>query len=113
MTTTVRDLSATEETESIRFEFDLAHPPEKVWRALTEENLVSEGLLPARGLRLEPGAAFTLAAPAQEGRVGTVQCRPLEIDEHRRPSYSWWGADCLVSVLAFTLAWTDTRARLP
>src|SRR5690606_5059897 len=96
----------------IRFEFDLAHPPEKVWRALTEENLVSEWLLPARGLRLEPGAAFTLTAPAQEGWEGTVQCRLLEIEEHRRLSYSWVVGDFLDTVVTFTLEATDTGTRL-
>ena len=44
--------------ESVAFEFELPHPPEKVWRALTEPVLLAEWLLPAVGFKLEPGAAF-------------------------------------------------------
>lgn len=47
------------QTDSIAFEFDLQHPPEKVWRALTDRALLAEWLLPVIDLRLEPQAAFT------------------------------------------------------
>lgn len=41
-------------------ELELRHSPEKVWRALTDPSLLSEWLLPAFGLKLEVGSAFTL-----------------------------------------------------
>ena len=34
------------QTDSIAFEFDLPHPPEKVWRALTDPDLLAQWLLP-------------------------------------------------------------------
>src|SRR5919112_2068400 len=33
-------------TESLSFEFDLPHSPQKVWRAITDPALLSEWLLP-------------------------------------------------------------------
>ena len=53
------DKTAPSQTESISFEFDLHHSPEKVWRALTDPVLLTEWLLPVVDLKLEPGAAFT------------------------------------------------------
>ena len=50
------DKTAPSQTESISFEFDLHHSPEKVWRALTDPVLLSEWLLPVVDLALEPGA---------------------------------------------------------
>ena len=57
------DKTAPSQTESIAFEFDLHHSPEKVWRALTDPVLLAEWLLPVVDLKLEPGAAFTFNAP--------------------------------------------------
>jgi uncharacterized protein YndB with AHSA1/START domain len=49
------DKTAPSQTESISFEFDLHHSPEKVWRALTDPALLAEWLLPIVDLKLEPG----------------------------------------------------------
>src|ERR1700741_4973317 len=38
---TVTDTTARAQTESISFEFDLRHSPEKVWRALTDPALLA------------------------------------------------------------------------
>ena len=56
---TLTDKTARSQTESISFEFDLHHSPEKVWRALTDPVLLAEWLLPVVDLKLEPGAAFS------------------------------------------------------
>jgi len=45
-------------TESLSFDFDLPYPPEKVWRALTDPELLAQWLLPTVGFRLETGAEF-------------------------------------------------------
>ena len=55
------------QTESISFEFDLQHSPEKVWRALTDPTLLAEWLLPVVGFTLEPGAAFTFRTQPHPG----------------------------------------------
>ena len=59
---TLVDTTARTQTESISFDFDLAHPPEKVWRALTDPSLLTEWLLPVAGFHCEPGATFTFRA---------------------------------------------------
>jgi uncharacterized protein YndB with AHSA1/START domain len=98
------DKTAPAQTESLSFDFDLPHPPEKVWRALTDPALLAEWLLPvAVGLRLEPGAAFTFTAPPQPGWDGVVHCRFAEVEAHRKLSYTWVVGD-MDTVVTFTLA---------
>ncbi len=96
------DKTAPSQTESISFEFDLHHSPEKVWRALTDPVLLAEWLLPVVDLKLEPGAAFTFKTQPYPGWDGTVNCRILEIDDGRKLSYAWNVAD-IDTVVTFTL----------
>jgi len=105
------DTTAPSQTESLSFEFDLHHPPEKVWRALTDPVLLAQWLLPAVGLRLEPGAAFTLQTQPYPGWDGTVNCKFLEIEPHRKLRYTWdvIGMD---TVVTFTLTPTASGTRL-
>ena len=56
---TITDNTVATQAGTIAFDLDLQHPPEKVWRTLTEPALLAEWLLPAFGLQLQPGAAFT------------------------------------------------------
>lgn len=98
-------------TDSLALEFDLHHPPEKVWRALTDPVLLAEWLLPVAGLRLEPGAAFTFQTQPLPGWDGTVNCRILEIEPSRRLSYAWVVGE-LDTVVTFTLTRTATGTRL-
>jgi uncharacterized protein YndB with AHSA1/START domain len=108
---TVADKTARGQSEAITFEFDLPHAPEKVWRALTEPELLAEWLLPVIGLELQPGAAFTLKAQAYPGWDGTVNCRVLEIDTHRKLSYAWT-VPFLDTVVTFTLTPTASGTHL-
>jgi uncharacterized protein YndB with AHSA1/START domain len=107
----VADTTAPSQTESISFEFDLRHPPEKVWRALTEPELLAEWLLPVIGLELEPGAAFTFKTQPYPGWDGTVNCRMLEIEPQRKLRYAWT-VPFLDTVVTFTLAPTASGTRL-
>lgn len=103
-------------TESLSFEFDLPHPPDKVWRALTDPALLTEWLLPVVDLTLEPGAAFTFKTRPQPGWDGTVNCRFVEIEAHRKLSYSWVVGDpggwLIDTVVTFTLTPTASGTRL-
>ncbi len=96
------DKTIPSQTESISFEFDLHHSPEKVWRALTEPALLTEWLLPVVELKLEPGAAFTFKTQPYPGWDGIVNCRILEIETHKKLSYTW-GAGGMDNVVTFTL----------
>ena len=108
---TPTDKTAQSQTESISFEFDLHHLPEKVWRALTDPVLLAEWLLPVLDLKLEPGAAFTFKAQPQPGWDGIVNCRFLEIEAHRKLSYRWVVGD-MDNVVTFTLTPTASGTRL-
>jgi uncharacterized protein YndB with AHSA1/START domain len=107
------DKTALSQTESISFEFDLNHPPEKVWRALTDPVLLAEWLLPVVDLKLElePGSAFTFRTQPYPGWDGTVSCRVLEIEAQRKLSYSW-AVPFLDTVVTFTLTPTPSGTRL-
>ena len=108
---TPTDKTARSQTESISFEFDLHHSPEKVWRALTDPVLLAEWLLPVVDLKLEPEAAFTFKAQPQPGWDGAVNCRFLEIEAHRKLSYTWVVGD-METVVTFTLTPTASGTRL-
>jgi len=99
------------QSESISFEFDLDHSPQKVWRALTDPVLLAEWLLPVVDLKLDLGAAFTFKTQPQPGWDGIVNCRLLEVDPQRKLSYAWVVGD-MDTVVTFTLAPTASGTRL-
>jgi uncharacterized protein YndB with AHSA1/START domain len=110
---TITDTTAKAQTESLSFEFELHHSPAKVWRALTEPELLAEWLLPTIGLKLEPGAAFTFKTQPYPGWDGTVNCRLVEIEPQRKLSYTWVVGDMFIdTVVTFTLTPTATGTRL-
>lgn len=108
---TPTDRTARSQTESIAFEFDLHHPPEKVWRALTDPVLLAQWLLPVVDLKLAPGAAFAFQTQPHPGWDGTVHCRLLEIEAQRKLSYTWVVGD-MNTIVTFTLTPTASGTRL-
>ncbi len=108
---TPTDETARSQTESLSFDFDLQHSPEKVWRALTDPVLLMEWLLPVADLKLERGSAFTFKTQPQPGWDGIVNCRILEIEAPRKLSYAWVVGD-IDTVVTFTLTPTATGTRL-
>jgi uncharacterized protein YndB with AHSA1/START domain len=110
---TSTDETTRTQTESISLEFDLHHLPEKVWRALTDPVLLAEWLLPVVDLKLDPGATFAFKRPPMSGWDGTVNCRMLEIEAHRKLSYTWVVGDMEIdTVVTFTLTPTASGTRL-
>ncbi|MDI3287310.1 SRPBCC domain-containing protein [Polyangium sp. 15x6] len=105
------DTTVQSQTESISFEFDLHHAPEKVWRALTDPTLLAEWLLPVVGLKLEPGAEFMYKTQAYPGWDGTVNCRFVEIEPLRKLRYTW-SVPFMDTVVTFTLTPTASGTRL-
>ncbi len=108
---TLTDTTAKSQTEALAFEFDLHHAPEKVWRALTDPALLAEWLLPVTGLELAPGAAFMFKTQPYPGWDGTVHCRVLEVDTHRKLSYAWVVGD-MDTVVTFTLTPTESGTHM-
>jgi uncharacterized protein YndB with AHSA1/START domain len=99
------------QTESLTFEFDLQHSPEKVWRALTEPELLAEWLLPVIDFKLEPGAKFMFKTQAYPGWDGTVNCRVIEVEDKKTLRYAWT-VPFLDTVVTFTLTPTASGTRL-
>ena len=99
--------------ESLSLDFDLPHPPAKVWRALTEPALLAEWLLPIVGgeLELVPGTDFTYRTQPYPGWDGIVNCRLLEIDPPNMIRYTW-SVPFLDTVVTFTLTPTAQGTHL-
>jgi uncharacterized protein YndB with AHSA1/START domain len=109
---TVIDTTDKGQTDSLSFEFELHHLPAKVWRALTEPALLAEWLLPVIEQKLEPGGALILKkADPPPGWDGIVSGRYLEIEAHKKLSYSWKVGD-IDTVVTFGLTPTASGTRL-
>ncbi|MBA3918682.1 MAG: SRPBCC domain-containing protein [Gemmatimonas sp.] len=108
---TLRDTTAPDQTHALAFEFDLPHPPEKVWRALTTPELLAEWLLPVIGWDTQPGTAFTFKTQPYPGWDGTVNCRLLDYEPHTRLRYAWT-VPMLDTEVSFTLTPTATGTHL-
>jgi uncharacterized protein YndB with AHSA1/START domain len=106
------DTTDRSQTDAISFEFDLRHPPEKVWRALTRPELLAEWLLPVFDFKPETGAAFRFKTQPHPGWDGSVNCRVLEVEALRTLRYAWVVGDMLDTVVTFTLTPTPSGTRL-
>lgn len=77
-------------TESIVVECDLPDPPERVWRALTDPDLLAAWLMP-NNFRAEVGARFQFRTAPAPGWSGIIECEVLDVMPHRLLVYSWRG----------------------
>ena len=75
---------------SIVIERLMPHPPEKIWRALTQAHLIEQWLMKTD---FEPrlGAEFTFQAKPMGDWDGTVRCTVTAFDPPHRLAYSWKG----------------------
>ena len=98
-----RDGQSQPDRDTLSLAFELNHPPEKVWRALTEPALLSQWLLPILDAELVVGRPFTFQAPPQPGWDGVVNCRFLEIETGKKLTFSWI-VDDLDTMVTFSLS---------
>jgi uncharacterized protein YndB with AHSA1/START domain len=96
---------ATEATRSVVIERELPHPPEKVWRALTQEHLIAEWLM-QNDFKPVVGHSFKLRAD-----WGAVDGQVMAVEPNRSLSYTW-GAYGLESVVTWTLTPTSAGTHL-
>lgn len=75
-------------TQTVVLERELPHPPEKVWRALTQQPLIEDWLM-ANDFEPKVGHRFTLKAPASQYWNGVTVCEVLVVEPCTRLSYSW------------------------
>lgn len=106
--------NAAASTRSIVVEYDLPHPPEKVWRVLTEPQLIATWLM-ANDFAPVVGHRFTFRADPTPGWDGVVHCEVLEVEPHRRLRYTWCGGSTDLekygSRLDTTVTWTLSPGR--
>jgi uncharacterized protein YndB with AHSA1/START domain len=76
---------------NIRITRDYPHPPAKVWRALTEPELMRLWMMRPEGFAPVVGTQFRLVAKPQPGWRGYVECQVLEVSEPSVLRYSWVG----------------------
>ena len=87
---------AAAETRTVVVEREFRHAPEKIWRALTQPELIAEWLMD-NAFAPEIGHRFTLSAD-----WGRVECEVQVVEPTRRLAYSW-DAGPLKSLVTWTL----------
>lgn len=100
------------ETRSVVIEREIAHPPEKLWRALTQPHLMEEWLM-KNDFKPAVGHRFNLRG--EWG--GVLDCEVLAIEPLKTLSYTWNfkhedAAYDLSSVVTFTLTPTHAGTHL-
>jgi uncharacterized protein YndB with AHSA1/START domain len=99
------------ETRSVVVEREIPHPPEKIWRALTQSHLIEEWLM-KNDFKPLVGHRFDLRAD-----WGAVDCQVLAVEPNKTLSYTWNAtrdgtANDLKSVVTWTLTPTSTGTHL-
>jgi uncharacterized protein YndB with AHSA1/START domain len=95
----------TTDTLSVVVERELAYPPEKIWRALTQPHLIEEWLM-KNDFKPVVDHRFNLSAD-----WGAVDCQVLAVDPNKTLTYTW-AAYGLESVVTWTLTPASTGTRL-
>ena len=100
------------ETRSVVIEREFPHPPEKLWRALTQPHLIEEWLM-KNDFKPVVGHNFNLRG--EWG--GVLDCEVLAVEPHTKLTYTWnfkhaEAAYNLISVVMWTLTPTRTGTHL-
>jgi uncharacterized protein YndB with AHSA1/START domain len=100
------------ETRSVIVEREIPHPPEKIWRALTQPHLIEEWLM-KNDFKPVVGHSFNLRGDWG----GVLDCEVLAVEPHKKLTYTWnfkheEAAYNLMSVVAWTLTPTPTGTHL-
>jgi uncharacterized protein YndB with AHSA1/START domain len=100
------------ETRSVVVEREIAHPPEKIWRALTQPHLIEEWLM-KNDFKPVVGHHFNLRGDWG----GVLDCEVLAVEPHKKLTYTWnfkhaEAAYNLTSVVMWTLTPTQTGTHL-
>lgn len=108
------------DTQEIVVQEVFPHPPEKVWKTLTDGKLMGKWLMEPTGFEPVKGNRFTFKTTPGGKWDGTIQCQVLEVVPNERFVYSWKGGHAanvgygapLDTVVTFTLARVEAGTRL-
>lgn len=92
-------------TRSLVIERELPHPPEKVWRALTQGPLIKEWLM-ENDFQPVVGHRFNFRSTPMPKWNGVIDSEVLVVEPTNKLSYSW-NALGLESVVVWTLVVTS------
>ncbi len=98
------------ETRSVVVEREFPFPPEKLWRALTQQHLIEEWLM-TNDFKPDVGHRFNLRNNPKPDVNIVIDCQVLAVEPHKTLSYSWQALG-LESVVTFTLTPTGTGTHL-
>ena len=98
-------------TRSLVIERELTHPPEKVWRALTEGPLIAQWMM-ENDFQPVVGHSFTFRATPAPNWNGIVECEVLQVEPHRSLSYRWGVAGIEPWIVTLTLTPTPAGTHL-
>lgn len=90
---------------SVTIEREFRHAPEKLWRALTQPELIADWLM-QNAFRPEVGHHFSLSAD-----WGSVECEVQVVEPSRRLAYTW-NSGALKSLVTWTLTPSGTGTLL-
>ena len=99
------------ETRSVVIERTLPHPPAKVWRALSESDLLARWMMP-NDFALQVGRAFQFRTQPVGGWNGIVDAQVVEIDPPNRMVWEWGVGSDLVTTITFTLTADGAGSKL-
>jgi uncharacterized protein YndB with AHSA1/START domain len=94
-------MTDTAPTRTLVIEREMPHPPEKIWRALTESSLIQEWLMP-NDLQPVVGHRFQFRSTPVPNWNGIIDAQVMAVEPHARLAYSW-GTLGLETVVTFTL----------
>jgi uncharacterized protein YndB with AHSA1/START domain len=96
----------TETTRSVVIERELPHPPQKIWRALTQGSLIKDWLL-ENDFEATVGHTFKFRAKPVPNWDGVIVGKVVVVEPNKQLSYTW-GTLGMESVVAWTLTPTET-----
>jgi uncharacterized protein YndB with AHSA1/START domain len=99
-----------ETSRTLTIERVFPHPPEKLWRALTESPLIAQWLM-SNDFEPTVGRKFQFRSQPVPNWNGVIDCQVLVIEPLKRLSYSW-GSMGLESVIEWTLTPADGGTHL-
>jgi uncharacterized protein YndB with AHSA1/START domain len=88
-------------THSLVVEKEMPHPPEKIWRALTQSTLMEKWLM-NNDFQPVVGHRFSFRATPVPNWNGVIDCEVLEVEPNSRLSYTW-GSMGMKTIVAWTL----------
>ena len=100
----------TGETRTLVIEKEFSHPPEKVWRALTQGSLIKEWLMD-NDFQAVVGHKFSFRATPVANWSGVIDSEVLVVEPEKKLSYRW-GTLGVDTAVTWTLAATKTGTLL-